>query len=51
MPWDTDGFKPATKDFIDGLTYDGRKPNEYLEKFPIGLKSDQVVSGNTVSGG
>jgi len=34
----TDGFKPATKEFIDGIEYDGRKPSDYLKKFPIGLK-------------
>jgi len=34
----TDGYKPATAEFIDGLEYDGRKPNDYLKKFPIGLK-------------
>ncbi len=34
----TDGFKPITKDFIDGTEYDGRKPNEYLSKFEIGNK-------------
>jgi nitrate/nitrite transport system substrate-binding protein len=35
----TDGYKPATSDFIDGIEYDGHKPNEYLKKFPIGLKN------------
>jgi nitrate/nitrite transport system substrate-binding protein len=34
----TDGFKAPTSDFIDGIEYDGTKPNEYLKKFPIGLK-------------
>ena len=34
----TDGFKPPTAEFIDGVEYDGRKPNEYLKKFVIGLK-------------
>jgi nitrate/nitrite transport system substrate-binding protein len=34
----TDGYKPATADFIDGIEYDGRKPNDYLKKFAIGLK-------------
>jgi nitrate/nitrite transport system substrate-binding protein len=34
----TDGYKPATAEFIDGVEYDGRKPNDYLAKFPIGLK-------------
>lgn len=34
----TDGFKGAQDGFIDGITYDGRKPNDYLKKFSIGLK-------------
>ena len=34
----TDGFKPPTSDFIDGNTYDGRKPIEYINSFKIGLK-------------
>ncbi len=38
----TDGYKPITKDFIDGLEYDGRKPNDYLRQFPIGLKDAMV---------
>ncbi len=35
---ETDGYKPADSGFIDGLTYDGRKPNDYLRQFSIGLK-------------
>ena len=34
----TEGFKEPAGDFIDGIVYDGRKPNEYLKKFPIGQK-------------
>jgi nitrate/nitrite transport system substrate-binding protein len=37
------GFKPAQTEFIDSITFDGSKPNEYLEQFPIGLKGDTVV--------
>ncbi|WP_020559809.1 CmpA/NrtA family ABC transporter substrate-binding protein [Thiofilum flexile] len=37
------GYKPATNAFIDGKTYDGRKPNEYLEQFDIGLKKDEKI--------
>ncbi|MCB1864475.1 MAG: ABC transporter substrate-binding protein [Chromatiales bacterium] len=37
------GFKPPQTEFIDGVAYDGRKPNEYLKKFPIGLKGDDKV--------
>lgn len=32
------GFKPPQTEFIDNITYDGSKPNEYLSKFAIGLK-------------
>ena len=32
------GYKAATSDFIDGKTYDGKKPNAYVESFKIGLK-------------
>jgi len=35
----TDGFKPEDSGFIDGVSYDGRKPNAYLAKFPIGARN------------
>ena len=38
VPWETDGYRPATKDFIDGVEYDGRKPSEYLKAHKIGNK-------------
>ena len=34
------GFKPEQTEFIDGVSFDGSKPNEYIEKFEIGLKQD-----------
>lgn len=37
------GFKPATNEFIDGLQYDGRQPNDYLKQFEIGLKGADKV--------
>jgi len=43
FPFGSDGFKPPQTQFIDGITYDGRKPNEYLAKFPIGLKEGETV--------
>lgn len=43
FPWESDGYREPQADFIDGITYDGRKPNEYLAKFPIGLKADQLI--------
>ncbi|MEM1160210.1 MAG: nitrate ABC transporter substrate-binding protein, partial [Pseudomonadota bacterium] len=52
FPWDSDGFKAATpgEDIIDGIPYDGRTPNAYLQSLPIGLKEGQVVVGNEVQG-
>jgi nitrate/nitrite transport system substrate-binding protein len=38
FPWTTDGYRPPTSDFIDGVVYDGRKPNAYLESLALGLK-------------
>ena len=44
FPFDSDGFKPANAEFIDGVEYDGRQPNTYLRQFPIGLKNDDDAS-------
>ena len=46
---ETDGFRDPQSGFIDNVTYDGRKPNEYLGKFRIGLKQGQRVSAAGVS--
>jgi nitrate/nitrite transport system substrate-binding protein len=35
----TDGFKGQQAGFIDGIVFDGRKPNDYINKFRIGLKA------------
>jgi len=37
-----DGFKPVQDDFIDGTPYNGRKPNEYINSFEIGLSGDET---------
>lgn len=36
---ETDGYKAPDSNFIDGMTYDGRKPNEYLNGFKIGHRN------------
>jgi nitrate/nitrite transport system substrate-binding protein len=43
FPAKTDGFKGPQDGFIDGIVYDGRKPNDYLNKFKIGLKPKDAV--------
>ena len=38
VPWDTDGYRAPTSDFIDGVMFDGKKPIEYLNSHTIGNK-------------
>jgi nitrate/nitrite transport system substrate-binding protein len=37
------GFKPPQSEFIDGITFDGTKPNEYINTFEIGLKQGDML--------
>ena len=38
-----DGFRAPQTHFIDNITYDGKKPNDYLKKFKIGLKGKEKL--------
>jgi len=49
FPEENDGYRAATAAFIDGVTYDGKKPNAYLEALAIGLKGSQRVDGTAVT--
>jgi nitrate/nitrite transport system substrate-binding protein len=50
FPFDTDGYRDPQSEFIDEIVFDGRRPNEYLEQFPIGLKGDdRVTEGEVLS--
>lgn len=42
IPFGTDGYRPVTSAFIDGVAYDGRDPEGYLNSLEIGLKSERV---------
>ena len=35
-----DGYRAPQTEFIDNIAYDGKKPNDYLKQFKIGLKGD-----------
>lgn len=48
IPWDTDGYKQPTSAFIDGITYDGRQPNAYINSLTIGLKTNEMVVDSEV---
>ena len=38
---DYDGYKPATADFIDGVSFDGKEPIKYLNSHKIGNKDPE----------
>lgn len=42
------GIKPVSADFIDAIPFDANKPNEYLQKFAIGLKGKQQLAGGKI---
>jgi len=41
VPWDTNGYKPVSSDFIDGLAFDPMKPIAYLNSHKIGNKDPE----------
>ncbi|MEO1855899.1 MAG: CmpA/NrtA family ABC transporter substrate-binding protein [Rubritalea sp.] len=43
IPWESDGFKVATTDFIDGIEYDGNEPIKYLNSHKIGNKDHEEI--------
>lgn len=47
--FDADGYREPTSEFIDGVTYDGKAPNAYIDSLAIGLKGDQTVVGGEVT--
>ena len=53
FPWESDGYKAPTpaEDIIDGIPYNGKEPNAYLDSLNIGLKGKQQVKGDDVVGG
>ncbi|MCA1441448.1 ABC transporter substrate-binding protein [Ensifer sp. IC4062] len=51
FPFGTDGYRAPTSDFIDGVTFDAKAPNAYIESLKIGLKNKQTISGSDVVGG
>ena len=49
FPWETDGYRAPQTEFIDGVTYDGRKPNAYIDSLTIGLKNGQTIVAGAVT--
>ena len=41
--YNTDGFRGVQDDFMDGIPYDGSKPNDYIDSMKIGLKAGKQL--------
>jgi nitrate/nitrite transport system substrate-binding protein len=50
FPFGTDGYRVPTAEFIDGVRYNGRTPNAYLDSLSIGLKGNQSLDDTRTSG-
>ncbi|SEM02955.1 nitrate/nitrite transport system substrate-binding protein [Roseovarius azorensis] len=50
FPFDSDGYRDVVDHAIDGVPFDARRPNAYIDTLPIGLKGDQRVVGTEVQG-
>jgi len=48
FPFDTDGYRQPQDEFIDGVVFDAKAPNAYLEQFEIGLKGEERVEGMAI---
>jgi nitrate/nitrite transport system substrate-binding protein len=46
--FDVDGYRDPTSDFIDGVAYDGTKPNAYINSLPLGLKGTQTIAAGEI---
>ncbi len=47
--FDADGYRDPTSDFIDGVSYDGKAPNAYIDSLTIGLKGNEIVQGGEIT--
>ena len=47
FPFGSDGYKDPTPagDIIDGIPYDAKAPNAYIDSLKIGLKTKEIVGG------
>lgn len=50
FPFGSDGYRDVVDHAIDGVPFDGRAPNTYINSLTIGLKGTQQVNGSEVEG-
>ena len=44
VPFGSDGYKPVSSDFIDGIAFDAHKPGAYVDSLKIGLKTGETAA-------
>ncbi|MFT5172576.1 MAG: ABC-type nitrate/sulfonate/bicarbonate transport system substrate-binding protein [Gammaproteobacteria bacterium] len=49
FPWESDAYRKPQSEFIDNITFDGRKPTAYIDSMKIGLKTAQRVVGTDIA--
>jgi len=48
FPLTSDGYRAPWKSKLDGIEFDGKQPNAYVEKFEVGLKGSQKVEAGQI---
>jgi nitrate/nitrite transport system substrate-binding protein len=48
FPMNSDGYRAPWKSKLDGIEFDGKQPNAYVEKFDVGLKGSQKIEAGKV---
>ncbi len=48
FPTATDGYRAPWKSKLDGIEFDGKQPNAYVEKFEVGLKGSQKIEAGQI---
>ena len=48
FPTASDGYRAPWKSKLDGIEFDGKQPNAYVEKFSVGLKGSQKIEAGKI---
>ena len=48
FPFSSDGYRAPWKSKLDGIEFDGKQPNVYVEKFAVGLKGAQKIENGAI---
>jgi nitrate/nitrite transport system substrate-binding protein len=48
FPLMSDGYRAPWKSKLDGIEFDGKQPNAYVDKFEVGLKGSQKIEAGKI---